>query len=186
MLKFSYLTGSSSRHSPSDFPGSGGVAPPPNTKPNAPRAPSEESPSTPPINRPNTLRSINNLRAGAIQHAGTVRAGHSAQLERATRNFLHPYVCEKELRTYRLGSPRLVSGLFRFERECSDSCFSYSASSSSVYEYSSREANIEVVRLASRFFLRSPPNSYRTWRSGASMAFTSTSRSLTFSRKSCR
>src|SRR6266567_4832578 len=88
MLRFSYLTGSSSRHSPSDFPGSGGVAPPPNTNPNAPKAPSEESPSTPPINRPNTLRSINNLRVGAIQHAGTVRAGHSAQLERATRNFL--------------------------------------------------------------------------------------------------
>ena len=200
MLRFSYLTGSSSRHSPSDFPGSGGVGPPPNTTPNAPKAPSEESPSTPPINLPNTLRSINHLRAGAIQHVGTVRAGRclgKPQLPGRCKVGCRQGQCGACARDEPAGNgkERTSAAAGRaWHRKWNSWCvagiqpdpagFSYSANSSSVYEYSSREANIEVVRLASRFFFRSPPNSYRTWRNGASIAFTSTSRSLTFSRKS--
>jgi hypothetical protein len=51
-----------------------------------------------------------------------------------------------------VGIAQAGAQLPRLFREVAASCFSYSAISSSEYEYESREANIGVVRLASRFF----------------------------------
>src|SRR5579863_2644239 len=161
--RFSYVTGSSSRHSPSGFPGVGpaaGAATPPNTNPSAPNAPNDVSPKNPPTNRPKVFRSIkppvllpSNATIPTSSATRTDRTNHpgflafiwsaAAQLPLCLNTdaqqcaikslVLQLFLCVKDkTQTYRSGSPRLVSGRFRFVRDSSDSCFSYSASSSSL------------------------------------------------------